>query len=220
MLARPSNRSQRVILVRLIPREGQLAGQIEGQKNGTLCSVPLISAPHLGVLDWDHMPTTVLRDSRSQFELGEFLSRPLIVHVATHSKDGARNSVFWFAWEDGAFWMILEEGYNTVQTRVTEDPRVALGLVDFDPGTGFLQHVSVRGRATLEPWDDDRAARLLDRYYRRLDGYTARPLGTGATTRGRRPMIFLKVIPETILLRELGYRDGVLRKQTKRATGT
>ncbi len=154
----------------------------------------------------------ILRNDRARFDLDEFLSRPLVAHLSTASVDGTRNSVFWFLWEEGALWMILEEGYNTVQDRVRRDSRVSVGVVDFDPRTGFLQHVSVRGRATLEPWDDDRAGRLLDRYYRRLRGYAAAPHRSGARVGGSRPMSFLRVLPESVLLRDLEYRTAVLAK--------
>jgi hypothetical protein len=171
----------------------------------------------LTAVDEVDMSFRVLRNDRAKFELDEFLSRPLVLHVSTTSTEGARNSVFFFLWEEGAFWMILEEGYNTVQARVRADPRVALGIVDFDPSAGFLQHVSVRGHASLEPWDDDRAGRLLDRYYGRLEGYSAPPHMPGTKTRGSRPMTFLKVLPESVMMRELGYREFVLTKRDRKA---
>ncbi len=165
------------------------------------------------------MPFKVLRNDRAKFELDEFLSRPLVAHVSTASELGARNSVFFFSWEGEAMWMILEEGYNTVQDRVRQDPRVSLGVVDFDPKRGFLQHVSIRGHASLEPWDDDRAGRLLDRYDARLEGYSGKPHKAGDKTEGSRPMSLLKVVPESVFMRELGYRDFVLQRQKLRAQG-
>lgn len=87
----------------------------------------------------------VHRNDRAQFDLEEFLGRPLLAHVASFSDAGPRSSLFWYLWEDAALWMILEEGFNTLQERIRADPRVAVGFADFDPATGFLQHVSVRG---------------------------------------------------------------------------
>ena len=86
----------------------------------------------------------VHRNDRAQFDLEEFLGRPLLAHVASFSDAGPRSSLFWYLWEDAALWMILEEGFNTLQERIRADPRVAVGFADFDPATGFLQHVSVR----------------------------------------------------------------------------
>ena len=165
----------------------------------------------------DAMPFKVRRNDRAKFELDEFLSRPLLAHLSTASDLGARNSVFWYLWEDEALWMILEEGYNSVQARVRDDPRVALGIVDFDPKSGFLQHVSIRGHASLEPWDDGRAGRLLRRYYARLEGYSGTPHKSGERTWGSLPMILLKVLPESVLMREQGYRDLVLLRQNSHA---
>lgn len=154
----------------------------------------------------------MLRNDRARFDLDEFLSRPLVAHISTGSSAGSRNSVFFYIWEDHALWMILEEGFNTVQARVRKDPRVAVGVVDFDPRTGFLQHVSIRGSASLEPWDDDRAGRLLHRYYRHLDGYDRPAPQPGERTTGRLPMIFLRVVPDSVMLRDLEYRSTVREK--------
>src|SRR5271170_3732230 len=110
----------------------------------------------------------LLRDPRAQFDLDEFLSRPLMAHLATGSARGARESPLWYLWEGRALWFIVEEGFNTFHHRVLARPRVAIGVVDFDPIAGRLQHVGVRGRAAVVPWDDARASRLLRRYYRQL----------------------------------------------------
>jgi hypothetical protein len=155
-------------------------------------------------------PPRLTRDARATFDLAEFLARPLLAHVATASPEGARSSVFWYLWEDDALWMIAEEGFNTVQGRVRSDPRVAVGIVDFDPRTGFFQHVSLRGTASVEAWDDARGSRLLRRYYRHLDGYVERPEPPGSTVGGRLPMTFLRMVPGSVMLRELEYRRSVL----------
>lgn len=154
----------------------------------------------------------VHRNDRAQFDLEEFLGRPLLAHVASFSDAGPRSSLFWYLWEDAALWMILEEGFNTLQERIRADPRVAVGFADFDPATGFLQHVSVRGSASLEPWDDERAGRLLRRYYCQLQDYREAAPHLGEEVRGAHPMLFLRIHPESVFLREQSYRDQVLRK--------
>ena len=40
------------------------------------------------------------------FDINEFLSRPLFAHLATMSDDGPRESPVWFLWEDDAIWLI------------------------------------------------------------------------------------------------------------------
>lgn len=158
----------------------------------------------------------VARNDRAKFDLDEYFSRPLLAHLSTSSSEGARNSVFWYLWEEGTLWMIMEEGFNTAQHRASDDPRVSVGIVDFDPKTGFLQHVSIRGRASLEPWDDDRASRLLRRYYAHLDGYVAPPRKPGEAVTGRHRMTFLRISPESVLMRELEYRASVLEDASKK----
>lgn len=161
----------------------------------------------------------ILRNDRAKFDLREFLSRPLLAHLSTNSEEGARNSVFWYPWEEDALWVIVEDGYNTAQDRVRDDSRVAVGIVDFDPKAGFLQHVSIRGNGSLEPWDDDRASRLLRRYYAHLEGYVAPPRKAGEPTTGRARMRFLRVTPESIFLRDLAYRASVLESAAQRRSG-
>jgi nitroimidazol reductase NimA-like FMN-containing flavoprotein (pyridoxamine 5'-phosphate oxidase superfamily) len=154
------------------------------------------------------------RDARALFDLDEFLSRPLMAHLATRAEDGARDTPLWYLWENGALWFIVEEGYNTYQHRVLAHPDVAVGFVDFDPAAGRLQHVGVRGRATVVPWDHARASRLLRRYYRHLNGYREPPVASDEKTTGRHPMVFVRVEPESVVLREQSYRELVLG-QTK-----
>jgi hypothetical protein len=43
-------------------------------------------------------------------------------------------------------------------------PESALAVVDFDPATGRVEHVGMRGEATLEPYDRSRADRLFEKY--------------------------------------------------------
>lgn len=147
----------------------------------------------------------VERNDHARFGLDEFLSRPLMAHLATTAPEGARDTPLWFVWEDGALWFITEIGYNTVHERVARDPRVSVGIVDFDPRTGHLQHVGLRGIARLEPWDDDRGNRLLYRYYRCGEGYSGGPPGPGEPCTGPRPMKFLRVEPQSVVLREQSY---------------
>jgi hypothetical protein len=52
----------------------------------------------------------LLRDEGARFDLDEFLSRPLMVHWATGTPDGARESPLWYPWEEQALWSIVEEG--------------------------------------------------------------------------------------------------------------
>jgi hypothetical protein len=47
---------------------------------------------------------------------------------------------------------------------VREYPESALAVVDFEPATGRVEHVGMRGEATLEPYDRSRAGRLFETY--------------------------------------------------------
>jgi len=97
------------------------------------------------------------------FDIEEFLKRPLFAHLATISEDGARESPVWYLWEDNAIWLIGNTR-DSFPKRIRKDGRCAIGIVDFDLSRGFLQHVGFRGEATVVPLDKERLYRLLRRY--------------------------------------------------------
>ena len=87
-------------------------------------------------------------------ELEEFLARPLFCHLGTTSAEGPRVSPLWFLWEDGAIWIIATLSNKTFPDRIKEDPRTAVSIVDFDSETGRVEHVGLRGHATVEPFEE------------------------------------------------------------------
>ena len=106
----------------------------------------------------------VIRDRPRSVELDEFLARPLFACLATASEDGPRASPVWFAWEDGAIWVIANGRTDSFPGRIEREPRCALAIVDFGVETGLVHHVGLRGRASVEGFDAERAQRLLARY--------------------------------------------------------
>ncbi|MEF8894609.1 pyridoxamine 5'-phosphate oxidase family protein [Halodesulfurarchaeum sp.] len=99
-----------------------------------------------------------------EVSLDEFLNRPLFCFVAQESDTGPRVSPLWFLWEAGAIWNVARLSGRSYPERVKQYPQTALGIVDFDPATGRVEHVGMRGKATLEPYDTARAKRLFQKY--------------------------------------------------------
>jgi predicted pyridoxine 5'-phosphate oxidase superfamily flavin-nucleotide-binding protein len=96
--------------------------------------------------------------------IDEFLDRPLFCFLGTVSAAGdPRVSPLWYHWEAGTAWIIADTE-RTCLDRVERHPAVALAVVDFSPRTGRVQHVGLRGRGSVEPFDADLARRLLARY--------------------------------------------------------
>lgn len=144
----------------------------------------------------------VIRDRAGTVDVDAFLARPLFAHLATAAEDGApRDSPVWFLWEDGAVW-IIGEPTDTFPDRVAREPRCAVGVVDFDRASGLVQHVGIRGRGTVEPWDPSRARRLIRRY-----------LGDDESAWDPEFVEFLpddryrfvRVQPETVVARDVSY---------------
>jgi len=92
--------------------------------------------------------------------LDAFLDRPLFCFLAQHSDAGARVSPLWFLWADDAVWIVGLLAERSYPDRVRTYPRSAVAVVDFDPVTGRVEHVGMRGTASLEDWDPGSALTL------------------------------------------------------------
>jgi Pyridoxamine 5'-phosphate oxidase len=147
----------------------------------------------------------VIRDRARSVDLDEFLSRPLFAHLATASEHGPRESPVWFLWEDDAMWIIGSRITDTFPARIEAEGRCAIGIVDFDRAAGLVQHVGMRGRATVEAFDARRARRLLARYLgpeerawdERFKATVAEPTSEQA--------VLLRFVPETAVARDVSY---------------
>lgn len=141
-------------------------------------------------------------------DLEEFLDRRLMAHLTTASEEGPRHSPVWFLWEDECLWILANRQERTFPDRIERDSRCAVGIVDFDPATGRLHHVGVRGRATVEPLDPDRAERLLERYFRTdKDHWNQDRFGDPHEWGDE--MVFVRVVPETVVARDQSYQPPV-----------
>ncbi len=147
----------------------------------------------------------IIRDgSRGDFDLEEFLSRRLFAHLSTASEHGPRESPVWFSWEDGSIW-IVGDGKDSFPKRSEREPRCAIGIVDFDPRTGLVQHAGFRGRAWVEGFDRERARRLFSKYLGAEQG------GWPAMFREAledASLMFVRFDPETVVVRDQSYPAG------------
>lgn len=153
----------------------------------------------------------IVQETGSHFDLDEaaarrfldsFLSRPLFAHLATASDEGPRESPVWFMWEDGALWIIGNYRTDTFPRRIEREPRCAIGIIDFDVSTGLVQHVGFRGRARLEPHDEERMKRLLGRYMGEAERWDPR----FTEILGDTDYIFVRFEPETAVVRDQSYK--------------
>lgn len=148
----------------------------------------------------------VIRDRERSVELDEFLARPLFAHLATASQRGPRESPVWFLWEDDAVWIIGSRESDTFPARIAADARCAIGIVDFDRTSGLVQHVGMRGRATVHPFDPNRARRLLRRYLGNDERTWDPRFSTTVTTPATEQAVLLRFVPETVIARDVSYK--------------
>lgn len=93
---------------------------------------------------------------------------------------------------------------NTFHKRVRHDSRAAVGIVDFDINTGVIQHLSLRGRATVEPWDIQKAKRVLSKYLGTdIAQWDQQRFVDGLNDPADR--LFVQFVPETARIRDQSY---------------
>jgi hypothetical protein len=148
----------------------------------------------------DIVERNVSAGNRDIFEFDEFMSRPLFAHLAHSSAHGPRNSPVWFHWDGQAIWII---GGTSFPENLKRDARCALSVVDWNPTTGLLHHVGLRGRAEVLPFDAKIARTIFRRYFgpkeecwdRRFDDV----LG------GEVVSTMVRLVPETVVMRDRSY---------------
>jgi pyridoxamine 5'-phosphate oxidase-like protein len=150
----------------------------------------------------------VIHDRERSVDLEEFLARPLFAHLATASEYGPRESPVWFLWEEGAVWIIGSRASDTFPARIELDARCAVGIVDFDRVSGLVQHVGMRGRATVEPFDADRARRLLRRYLGSHEQTWDQRFTATVTRPAAEQAVLLRFVPERVVARDVSYEPG------------
>ncbi len=151
---------------------------------------------------------TVSAGDRTIFDLEGFLARPLYAHLAHNGKDGPCESPVWFHWDGRAIWII---GGTSFPANLKRDPRCALGIVDWDLGSGLSHHVGLRGRAEVLPFDAAMARTIFRRYFgpheddwdRRFDDVFTGELG----------LEMVRIIPQTVVIRDQSYEPTPWARQ-------
>lgn len=133
--------------------------------------------------------------------LGEFLQRPLFCFFAQESADGPRLSPLWFLWEDETVWLIAQLPGRSYPDRVERYPRSTIAIVDFEPARGRVEHVGMRGNATLVSYDEGRADRLRRKYL----GEPKRRWPARFTDLDAENYRLIRFDPETVVARDQSY---------------
>ena len=144
----------------------------------------------------------VIKDRPRSVDIDEFLSKPLVAHLATASGYGPRDSPVWFLWEEGAIWIIGNQKTDTFPRRIQHEPRCAISIVNFDKSVGLFHHVGLRGRGKVEPFDRERAGRLLARYLGEAKDHWDRRF---IETLDDPDNVFIRFDPETAVTRDVSY---------------
>lgn len=100
---------------------------------------------------------------QKDFEFDVVLQKPLMAHLSTVEVDEPRDSPVWFIWEDDCVW-IFGTSEDSFIRRLKEEPRCALGIVDFNLDKGVLRHVGIRGISEVGSIDNDRLHRFVAKY--------------------------------------------------------
>jgi hypothetical protein len=136
-----------------------------------------------------------------EIDVDEFLDRPLFCFFAQQSNDGPRLSPLWFLWEDEAIWNVARLSGRSYPERVEQYPRTAIAIVDFDVDIGRVEHIGMRGNAILEPYNEDRAKRLFQKYLGKKKANWPEMFIDFDTDNYR----LIKFEPETVVARDQSY---------------
>lgn len=97
-------------------------------------------------------------------DVAKFLAQPLVARVAVTTPSGPSVRPVWFLHEEGLFWWFTGSSYSRLGAFLDADDRAALVVDRCDLATGQVVAVTVTGRATVRPFDHDRAVRKLTKY--------------------------------------------------------
>jgi hypothetical protein len=78
-------------------------------------------------------------------------------------------------------------------------------VIDFDRASGLVQHVGLRGRSTVEPFERERARRLLASY---LGDDEARWDERFRETLSDSDNVLIRFVPESAVVRDVSYEAG------------
>ena len=102
--------------------------------------------------------------------------------------------------------MIGNRRTDSFPARLEQVPQCALAVVDFDPHAGLVHHVGMRGMATLEPFDEERASQILRRYLGQNSDHWdherfVKPLDDLDN-------VLVRFVPDTVVTRDQSYRPA------------
>lgn len=100
---------------------------------------------------------------QKDFDIDTVLSKPLMAHLSTLEKGEPRDSPVWFIWEESYLWIFGTDKDSFIK-RLKQEPRCAIGIVDFNLQNGLLKHVGIRGTAQINHLDPNRLRRFVSKY--------------------------------------------------------
>ncbi len=101
-----------------------------------------------------------------------------------------------------ALWVIGNDRTDTFPERIRNDPRCAVSIVDFNAETGGVEHVGMRGRASVRPFEAERARTLLRRYLGQDETLWDARFRNTLTDSGN---VLIAFTPETAVVRDVSY---------------
>jgi hypothetical protein len=102
---------------------------------------------------------------------------------------------------------VIRDRQRTVELDEHE-PRCAIGIVDFDRATGLVQHVGMRGRASVETFDVGRALRLLARYLGADQAQWDPRFRATLSSPGAEQAVLVRFCPEPVVARDVSFASA------------
>ncbi len=138
---------------------------------------------------------------QKDFEIEEVLYKPLMAHLATVENGVPRDSPVWFLWEDACLW-IFGTSKDSFVRRLCNEPKCAVGIVEYNLEKGILKHVGIRGVASVTSCDKDRLTRFVAKYL----GEDKQAWNPWFIANIVDPLdIMVKIVPETIVAKNVSF---------------
>lgn len=149
---------------------------------------------------WESITKSYLNDSpvgKPMFDVGQFLSRPLIARVATSFRDRPHVAPVWFDVKDGALWFSTFTGSRKV-LNITRNARVAVCIDVADPGE--TKYVILEGRADVITGEARQDHLRIFRKYMSEESLTAADVDAWF----KAGLTLVKVTPQKVVTRAAG----------------
>lgn len=100
---------------------------------------------------------------QEDFEINKVLNKPLMAYLSSSIENNPCSSPLWFLYDEDKIWLFGTDKDSFIK-RLHANSNCAVSIVDFNLELGILQHVGVRGKASITKVDKKKLDKFLCKY--------------------------------------------------------